>query len=245
MNLLALRGFYDVERLRGDALFLMPRLKAAKSGDTQFSEPKVRPLDPQAADDKVPLIRAFCSQPTPVFREVLREDGGTEDELTDWNVGRTGAATVVAGIVSRDHFDNIAEQPDEVNRLGARLRVPCEVLILDEFVHREAGGSRAPEVEVYSELSGDASWFTRRASGLRVPMNVRVERLGTGLESAATPDVPRYPQLLAFAFESRGLDHREFEGYRVRIEFPLLPTGVSLVRPKVAAPPTSTHSQRG
>jgi hypothetical protein len=98
-----------------------------------------------------------------------------------------------------------------------------------------ASPAEAPEVEIYSELSGDASWFTRRAAGLRIPMNVRIERLGAGLEGAATADVPRYPQLLRFAFDAGRLDPRQFEGYRIRIEFPLLPTGVSLVRTKVEA----------
>src|SRR5262249_40884368 len=147
-------------------------------------------------------------------------------------IGRTGAVTVVAGISSLDHFNSVAEKPGELSRLGARLRVPCETLVLDEFVRGESSDVPPPEIEGFSELSGDASWFTRRASGLRVPMNVRVEPLGRGLEGAATPDVPRYPQLLEFAFASRALDPRDFEGFRVCIEFPLLPTGVSLVRPK-------------
>lgn len=234
-DLLAVRGFYDVQRLRPDSLFLMPRLKTARKGDAQFSEPPIRPLDPLSLGENVPLIRDFCSRPVPGFREVAREDGGIEDELAEWPVGRTAAVTLVAGIESRQHSRHVADAPGDRSRLGARLRVPCETLVLDQFVSRDLGGAEAPEVEVFSELSGDASWFTRRASGLRVPMSVQVQRLGTGLDGAASPDVPRYLQLLQFAFNAGRLDPQKFEGYRVRIEFPLLPTGVSLVRPKVLA----------
>jgi hypothetical protein len=171
---------------------------------------------------------------------VERDDGGVEDELINWPVGKTGAMTVVAGVSARDHFQTVATPRSDLSRIGARVRVPCQVLVLDELVDRRVWGeASAPDVEVYCELTGDSSWYTQNIRGLRVPINAKVEALGRGLDGAATPDVPRYQELLEFAFGARGLNPEDFDGYRVRIEFPLLPTGVSLLRKKLAASMTS------
>jgi hypothetical protein len=235
-DMVAIRAMYDLERLRVGAPFSMARVKTAKPGDAHFHDAPVQPLEPMEPGQMVPLIRRFCSTPLPTFAPVEREDGGIEDELTNWPVGKTGAVTVVAGVAARDHFHTVATPRGETSRMGARVRVPCQVLIVDELVDRRVWGEgSAPEVEVYCELSGDASWYTRNIRGLRVPINARVEPLGRGLGGVGTPDVPRYQELLEFAFAARGLNPNDFEGYRVRIEFPLLPTGVSLVRQKRAA----------
>jgi hypothetical protein len=229
-DMIALRAMYDLERLRDGAPFSMSRVKTARPGDAQFHDAPVVALDPMAPGQMVPLVRDFCSAPLPTFAPAEREDGGVEDELVNWPVGKTGAVTVVAGVAARDHFPTAPTERGELSRMGARVRVPCQVLILDELTDRRLWGDQTPEVEVYSELGGDASWYTRDLRGLRVPISTRVERLGRGLSGIATPDIPRYRELLEFAFSARALRPDDFEGYRVRIEFPLLPTGVSLVR---------------
>jgi hypothetical protein len=235
-DMIALRAMYDLERLRAGAPFSMSRVKSAKPGDAHFKDAPVQPLEAMESGQMVPLIGAFCSSPQPTFAAVEREDGGLEDELTNWPVGKTGAMTVVAGVAARDHFHTVATPRGETSRMGARVRVPCQVLVLDEFTDRRVWDQGSPEVEVYSELSGDASWYTRDLRGLRVPISTKVEPLGRGLGGAGTPDIPRYQELLEFAFNARGLNPDDFDGYRVRIEFPLLPTGVSLVRKKRSAP---------
>jgi hypothetical protein len=234
-DMIALKGMYGLERLRSDAPFTMARVKTAKPGDSQFHDAPVRALDPMEPGQMVPLIREFCSTPLPTFVAAERESGGLEDELTNWAVGKMGAVTVVSGVYARDHFQTVANARQEESRIGARLRVPCQVLVLDEIVDRRVWGEGSPEVEVYGELSGDASWYTRNLRGLRVPISVQVEAMGSGLGAWTTPEIPRYEELLSFAFESRGLRPEDFDGYRVRIEFPLLPTGVSLVRKKRSA----------
>jgi hypothetical protein len=235
-DMIAIKGMYELERLRAEAPFTMARVRFAKPGDAQFHDAPVKPLDELGAVQMVPLIREFCSKPLPTFAAAEREGGGLEDELMNWTVGKMGAVTVVSGVSARDHFQTVASGGDEESRIGARLRVPCQVLVLDEIVDRRVWGEDSPEVEVYSELSGDASWYTRSLRGLRVPISVRVESMGRGLGAWTTPEIPRYEELLAFAFESRGLRPEDFDGYRVRIEFPLLPTGVSLVRRKRSQP---------
>jgi hypothetical protein len=235
--MIALRAMCDLERLRAGAPFFMSRMKSAQRGDAQFHDTSVDPLEPSGADQTVPLLRRFCSSPLPTFAPVEREDGTVEDELVNWPVGRQGAVTVVAGVSARHQIQTVQTARGSTSRLGARVRVPCQVLILDELVQRSvwsdgAAGAAPPDAEVYCELSGDASWFTRSIQGLRVPLNTRVEPLGRGLGGVGTPDVPWYQELLEFAFAARGLNPSDFDAFRIRIEFPLLPTGVSLVRQK-------------
>src|SRR5262249_47215849 len=139
-HMLARRAMYALERLRREAPFYMSRVKYAKPEDTRFHDAAVEPLEPAEPGQEVPLIRRFCSSPLPTFRPVEREDGRVEDELVNWAVGKTGAMTVVAGVAARNHFHTIATPRGETSRMGARLRVPCQVLVLDEFADRRVWG---------------------------------------------------------------------------------------------------------
>jgi hypothetical protein len=111
------------------------------------------------------------------------------------------------------------------------MRTPCEVLVLDEFIHEDLFGPIQPELRIYSDL-GDSPRprITQRADD-RLPAYEKVQYLGKGLSGMRTPDVPRYAEMVEYVFDRLGWDSARFDLYRVHIEYPPVPTMVTMESP--------------
>ena len=67
-------------------------------------------------------------------------------------------------------------------------------------------------------------WTTNQLSD-REP----VVHLGRGPEVLAAAELPRYPELIAWAIDRAGWDPRRFETWRLRVEYPVVLSSVGLV----------------
>ena len=110
---------------------------------------------------------------------------------------------------------------------SALLREYRELLIADLFVHRDLAFELPPEALLYSCLfSGvDAPWPARDTD--RMPLTEQVHDLGRPA-SAATPHVPRYPQMLEVVYDRLGREARDFRGYRLLMPYPPIPSALVL-----------------
>jgi hypothetical protein len=61
-----------------------------------------------------------------------------------------------------------------------------------------------------------------------LPVPVKVDRLGVGSNAVATPDVPQYPEMLAYLCERAGWDPERFEVFRCRVQYPILNSVVAV-----------------
>lgn len=50
--------------------------------------------------------------------------------------------------------------------------------------------------------------------------------LGKGPSVMHTPDVPRYAEMIQYAFDRLGWDEARFDVYRCRVEYPVMPSSV-------------------
>lgn len=235
VDVVSIKGFYDIERIRAGAPFVMTRPRAAVGGAayaTMMQYTGIEPVGASGATD-VPLVPAFCSHPTPRFKALAGDEGFVEDHLEDRPVGKTGACTVVRATVSRNLLPRYKSTGDEHAEVSTRLRTPCQVVILDKFIHADAYGDVTPTVRVYNDLAGEAAWVGERQASQLVPAGERVQLLGRGITGVRDPAAPRYEALLAHAFERLGWDPAKFTGYRVRVELPLIPSTVMLVHPQL------------
>jgi hypothetical protein len=78
---------------------------------------------------------------------------------------------------------------------------------------------------VVSDLFGDALKIDPFECDL-LHVSETIEHLGAGVEILRAPEIPRYEEMISCAFERLGWNGSEFEVYRLRIPYPLIPTGI-------------------
>lgn len=225
----SLRSLIDLRRLRAAAPVVIGRAMCTDAGGVLLHPGGVETLDDAIRPGDMPLIREFCSQPLPAFRRVMGERGFVEDLLGVGPVGDTGATTVTAGEVMRSVSDRRRIPGDELAQMVTRVRTPCEVVIADYIVHRDLYGPLAPTLNVYCDMMGEAMRRVEEKDRYRRAVSEKVEHLGGGVEAAQTPEIPRYSRLLRHVFDRLRWNAGDFEVYRVRMEFPFVPSSVVIV----------------
>lgn len=229
-DLVAVRGFIDFCRMRPNVAWRLGQSFSVDSTHRVHRDARRVPLDPTSAG-LVPLLTPFCSQPIPVFRPVLGAHGDTEFEFVESSVGRTARITCVTGELLRSveprYRTNLYD--DFCNAFS--IRTPAEALVFDLLLHRDLfPGGGTPRPELYSDLFGGGPTLRYEPTAL-LPLHDPLVRLGTGLDVVPTTDIPRYPGLLRYALARAGWSGDEFDVYRLRIQYPPLPTTVMLRRP--------------
>lgn len=182
------------------------------------------PLDPRAAEryGGVPLLPEFCSDPIPALQRVPAEQGMVQDELLSGEVGLMGQRTLVTGELLRNIAPVHATSESKRAHFGVAVRVPCEMVHYDLFVHKGLFGEVTRELEVFNELATQITFDER--DELRV--SDRVKHLGMGVSLAQAPDIAGYTDIARSIFERIDADPDEFELYRIRMAYPPLPTSV-------------------
>ncbi|MFH1749246.1 MAG: hypothetical protein ABIG44_19620 [Planctomycetota bacterium] len=231
LDFVTLRGFVGLRRIRPNVPWVIDRARLANDDGTLRRRPIRQPLDPagDTADGsaEAPLVREFCSKPLPVFRRVEAPDGFMEDELAPGEVGNTGAVTCITGEVLHNAASQYSTEHDRWATHAVRMRTPCEELLFDLLVHEDLFGPLKPDLAVYSELAGGPPVLPIESRERdRLATWEWVEYLGKGPAVVHTPHVPRYAEMIRYTLDKLGWDGKRFDVYRVRMQFPIIPTSV-------------------
>ncbi|MCI0674602.1 MAG: hypothetical protein L0Y42_02370, partial [Phycisphaerales bacterium] len=223
---LALRGLIDLKRFRPDARVTIARSFAADN-DGQVRHPFTRqPIDPEGITAHgIPLLTEFSTHPAPRFESIPGVDGDVTLEIEGETVGNQSRVTCLTGDLIRNALTRYRDEHNFCEVVLAFVRVPCEVLIHDVLVHEDMyGGPMSPRVHVYSNVGGEAKALPKEVD--RLPLRETVMYLGRGLTALATPDVPRYVEMVDYAMRRHGWDGKRFLVYRCRVEYPVMPSSV-------------------
>jgi hypothetical protein len=167
----------------------------------------------------------FLSTPRPNIR-CAQSPGRLTQELLPGPVGKTGVVTCITGEVARrTNFTRWAED-NKWAAHAARIHTPCELLVFDQFVHEDMFGHVSPELHVFAPTNPDEPY----ESGL-VPSLETVHYAGKASVSLRTPEIPRYNDMLRFVFDRMGWDPAKFDVYRVRMQYPIMPSYVRMRHP--------------
>lgn len=227
-------GWFDTARLhchigfrrnRPNLSWVISRTHVADDDYRQRSGAVRECLAPPADDDDaraVPLLPEFCSQPLPQLRRRIDSAGWMLDELVEGPVGNTAALTMVTGELTRQTAPAFQTEHSEQMDWGAWVTMPCEVLIFDQFIHRDVFPPSPRQVRVFANLMDPAHF----GDGLLLPISEQVVTPGRGLQVIHTPEVPRYAEMAKHVFDRLGWDAQQFELYRLRIQYPPMPTAV-------------------
>jgi len=241
LNIAALRGFVGFRRIRPNVPWVFSRVRCLDDDGEMRKPLNLEPLDPgpDGADGipPVPLLREFCSKPLPEVRRVAGAAGYLEDELVGTPVGDTRAITCITGEVARGAAPRYRSQQNEWADLNVRVRTPVERLIFDRFVHEDLFGPIEPELLIYGDLEGPvAGPAMRRADRDRLHTDQTVRHLGKDPAAVYTPHVPRYSEMVDAVCKKLGWERERFNLYRVRLQYPVMPTSVKMRHPLPEAP---------
>lgn len=239
------QGYLSLRKLRSDARLVISHARLTYDNGSKLPQ-KAEPLSPGAdVEHGIAIVPEFCSQPLPTIQQVEAADGFIAGELCNSGLGHTAATTCIVGSVFRDvparwH----APEVHEAMKVYALIRMPCEVLIHDVFVREGTFAPGAPKALAFAECGDYADYpdIERRGYGAR--LHASVKKIGRGPTAVHTPDVPRYTELANYLFERLGVDGSEYDVYRCRIEYPVMPSMALIMfnllpQPASAQPPTA------
>jgi hypothetical protein len=227
-DLASIRGFVDFQCVRPNVAW---RIGSSFSVDTDHHihhEVRSIALDARVTDGQVPLLADFCTQPIARFRRVVGPRGEPEYEFVQSSVGNTARFTCVTGELLRRAEPCFRSERYDEFCVAFSPRTPAEALVFDVLIHRTLfEGSGSLTAELYSDLFGGGP-EVRYEPNDRLPMHESVVYLGRSLDAARTADIPRYRKLLRFALDQAGWDEADFDVYRLRVQYPPIPTTMML-----------------
>lgn len=245
LDVAAIRGFIALRRLRANVPWMISRGHYTDNDGEARRTIQREPLDASdnAADSSagVPLLREFCSKPLPKFRRVPQPPAFVEDQLVDGPVGDTAAVTCITGEVARCAASCFRDEHNRFGELVAHVGTPCEVLLFDQFVRKDVYGPLKPELVVYSELGGLPPYPAGTRDRDQLCINQRVQHLGRGPSVVHSPNVPCYAEMVRYVFDRLGWHGELFDVYRIRLQYPFIPTTV-VMRHELPERPTQADN---
>lgn len=236
LDLVAIRGFVDLRRIRPGVPWTISRVKMADDSARVIPGAQRQPLDPVPADPalnpEVPLLRDFSTNPLPKLRRVPVSEGFVEYELAPGDVGNTGGVTCLSAEIVPSA---VSYRRSDTNRWACALtqaRTPCEAVVVGWFIHESLFGPIRPELEVYSELRGGpfVSPLDNRERD-RLPCQETVEYLGKGAAVVPTQYIPNFTTMIEHVFARTGWNADEYDVYRAEIPYPVVPSSILVKHP--------------
>lgn len=233
VDIAAIRGFIGLRRNRPEVPWVIARVRCVEGDGALRPPPGFEPLDEvetSEGESPVPLLRPFCSQPLPAARRVPGPDGYLEDEMISSQVGNAGRTTCITAEVARAAVARYYDEQNQTGEMNLRLRTPVEMLLFDLLVHPDLGIGPDLDFAVYGDLNRHEA-STERSERDRLSIGESVQRLGRSESAAYTPHVPSYGEMIAWVCNRLGWQRDHFDLYRVRLEYPVIPSTARFLFP--------------
>ncbi len=217
-------GLVNFKRLRQEVAWGMSTITDYQGDGIAVGYDKGEAIDASVGPGEAPMIHEFCSEPTPHVRMVALPNGSRKIEIAEGPVGKTGAATCVAGWYYRDRATMYKTELDQYAEHLVSVSTPAECLLHDLYVHKAFESSLPPSLAVYSNLPAGQTYSpAARDQGL-LPVGEEVTPLGAYPPSMMAPEFPAYGQLIRSIFSRMGWAPADFRGYRLRLKYPPVPS---------------------
>jgi hypothetical protein len=214
-----IRGYYDLQRTRADARWVLSRSFIIRDGKPEKYKrtPFAGASGPGDPSNSVPIAPGFCS-PADLPLQRTRVEHSFIDELGPSPVGVAGAANIVtAETISELPYQNVPH-----DTLGVTVRTPSERLCYELYIHRDILRDTQPKLEAFTSLNGMGPDGVPNPRD-RVPILESLRALGGADRAAPAVEVPRHSELTAWMFECLGHSPKDFVAYRMVMRFPPIP----------------------
>lgn len=228
IDLVMVRGVIGLKQLRRGRPFVISSVVHLDSENVVDSRPEIEQLGLAQPSHGINLLREYCSDPLPDIRNRMTDQGRLVTELMNRDVG---ASTAFTGFLCDIFRKNDARYREESNFelvLGSNIQYPTEVNVIDVFVRRGTyGADPLPFRSECRSLTGGAEPYAADHDVLF--RETSIEHLGRGAESLHSPDYPRYTEMVSHVMGRLGWATEEFEAYRHRQMYPIMPSAVVTV----------------
>lgn len=230
-------GLHDLQRLRPGARW--PLLVYRSWGGSAAPEP----VEPGDDPDAPHLLRSLSSPELPPLRS-RPFHGGRLHELADGALGRGSAVTCLFGHVRRG-FAPAAGPAGETAEYSMALNTPVEAALFDLLLHRSLAFELPPRFVLGSLMECGQQADPASDARYELPAAERPVELACDGDGLATPLAARHVELVERLAGALGHPLSEYRAFRVRLEFPPIPTVALLVHPLLRAgaaaqPPENT-----
>lgn len=217
-------GLLGFRRLRPTASWPLLR-QLILSENAEVGHEPVEHIDPDFDPSGAPLVGDFCSDPVPETRKTITGDTATY-EICEGPVGITAQADLTFGTIDRNNVPVFAGAAGEesVGEHYCRVDTPVEIVQFDLLVHRDLPFEMPPRLATHSTLCTTPTFPLSQDKSCLLPGTTSVQALGDSLHSYSTPHIPRYGHLVTRTCERIGHPLEEFQGYRVTLTYPPIPS---------------------
>ncbi len=171
-----------------------------------------------------PILSKFCSQPLPAFETIARPDGRTFTRIVGDEIGLRSSVNLTFARLLRNTPMQMLPNGNCTFGQSVNIDVPAMLVISDQLVHRPT----FPRLDVRSSVHWMAfkQDFPGFPDHVALPFRERVLKLEAGVDGARTREVPQYVDMIDFICRQMNWKMEDFDVYRIRIEYPLLDSGI-------------------
>ncbi len=114
--------------------------------------------------------------------------------------------------------------------LSYGISFPTKIAYMDVFVHKNLALD-LPKCRIYNDISdcNSKNHNRERIDAERFRYDEDVSSIGQGVFCSQIREIPWYTKMLSDTFQYLGMDQDEFDMYRVHVEYPYLPSSISLI----------------
>ncbi len=225
LDLAAIRGHFGIQRVRSDSPWLVRRSRFSED-DSEIaphnSGYRYRSLGSQQSGGLPMPIREFCSDPLPEVEWINIDTVNYDCILKPGPVGKSCAINWVTG----EHIMGVPRDTERLNAVSLNIYTPCECACMDFFIHKSLWDGTTPEFRAFCGLFGTINTLTNPYT---IPVYETVIDLGSADRLTALPMVPRYRDLIRFAFDEVQQDLKAFRLFRVQMQYPPVPIILALL----------------
>jgi hypothetical protein len=140
-------------------------------------------------------------------------------------VGKRGRFDLITGEVMRSVQPRYAEPGDPPLRTRFGVRVPTQLAVFDVLMHREMFNRAAPRVSMLSDLFASELGSQHQPAD-ELPNPPELEVLRATPDHLGLDDAPGYADAVDETLGVLGWAPEAFDVFRVRVEYPAVPTTV-------------------
>lgn len=230
IDFIGIRNVIGLHRTRrGVPLRMMTRnMLAIWHKQVLVESPFYEALNPEDRDPhSAGLLPEFCSQPTPVFQFKEQRDGYASHELVSDNLGVSSEVSfVTAHLVRNASLYSDPNRADTLIRMTKAFELPIVAYQADMIVHESLCKDQSPRVCMYGHpLNGQVQICEEHDL---LPYNEQIKYLGKSIEAACTNEIPRYLDILRYAFQQTSWKAEEFRAFRCSIEYPIVSSRMNM-----------------
>ncbi|MFG0293857.1 MAG: hypothetical protein ACF8MJ_12000 [Phycisphaerales bacterium JB050] len=233
VDIAAVYGLHELRRIRPGLSWPFVHRRCVDDDGKIRLPLNLTPIDEQPPRDDglppVPLLREFCSQPVPEVRRYHGAENHLVDELVETRIGNQGVVDCFGGEVASGVGVRYQNEHNTVAEMVVRMRTTTKWLLSDVFLHKDLVPEVTPALGVYADIEGMP--MAAPAQRNKLPHVGELKTLGASAKAPYTPLIPRYADMIEYVTSKLGWDIGDFMVYRVQLEYPVIPSSVSISWP--------------